>query len=138
MAHRGGLREGSVNSNLSSDLVRGVFRVDPRDNVLIALRDLQKGERVTFLGESLQLQSTIPAKHKFTTQRLTAGTDVIMYGVLVGKAREHIEAGELLTTRNLVHHASPFQKKSREQSWSPPDITAWKDRTFAGYYRLDG
>jgi hypothetical protein len=64
-----------------------VLKIDPKDNVLIALTDLRKGERITHSDHVYILTSDVPAKHKFGTQDLSAGDDVVMYGVLVGKAR---------------------------------------------------
>jgi altronate hydrolase len=129
-----------VNSNSTNrvDVQGGILQVDPRDNVLIALRNLGKGQIIHWSGNSLQLHSNVPAKHKFTTEKLAPGAAVIMYGVLVGKARETIEAGEALTTRNTVHDASPFHQKSQAYEWTPPDVSGWKQRTFLGYHRSDG
>jgi altronate hydrolase len=129
-----------MNSNSTNrvDVQGGILQVDPRDNVLIALRNLGKGQIIHWSGNSLQLHSNVPAKHKFTTEKLAPGAAVIMYGVLVGKARETIEAGEALTTRNTVHDASPFHQKSQAYEWTPPDVSGWKQRTFLGYHRSDG
>jgi altronate hydrolase len=127
-----------VSPNSTNKATGGVLQIDPRDNVLIALRDLRKGDLVSWSGHSLQLQSNVPAKHKFTTGKFSAGADVIMYGILVGKAREPLEAGEVLTTRNLAHDASPFHQKAQKYSWNPPDVGRWRQRTFLGYHRTDG
>ena len=64
-----------------------VLKVHPKDNVLVALRDLAKGETISIRKGRLSLTENIPAKHKFFTQDMNAGDEVIMYGVLVGKAQ---------------------------------------------------
>jgi altronate hydrolase len=115
-----------------------VLKIDAKDNVLIALTDLRKGERIDFSSNVYILTSDIPAKHKFVTQDLSVGDDVVMYGVLVGKAREPIQAGEPLTTRNVRHEASPYSESSRRDDWIPPDVSRWRQRTFLGYHRPDG
>ena len=115
-----------------------VLKLDPKDNVLIALQDLHKGQRIEFSGHSVVLVSEVPAKHKFVTEELSPGNNVLMYGVLVGKATQTIHKGELLTTRNIRHEASPFHEKSTEYRWTPPDVSAWKHRNFLGYHRSDG
>ncbi len=115
-----------------------VLQLDPRDNVLVALRDLKGGETIDWNATQYVLQSDVPAKHKFTTTELAPGGSVIMYGVLVGEAVKPIAAGELLTTRNIRHRASPFEQQSRPFTWIPPDISAWKNKTFNGYLRSDG
>src|SRR5208283_468980 len=58
-----------------------VLKIDPKDNVLIALTDLHKGERITYSDHVHILTSAVPAKHKFATQDLSAGDDVVMYGI---------------------------------------------------------
>ena len=115
-----------------------VLQLDSRDNVLIALTDLKQGQTIEHAGIGYGLASSIPAKHKFAMQDLAVGDEVIMYGVLVGKASKAVKRGELLTVGNLHHQAAPFHEKSEEYRWTPPDVSAWKQRWFMGYHRADG
>ncbi len=50
-----------------------VLRIDARDNVLVALANLRKGETISFLGNDYTLLSDVPAKHKFLTQDVDGG-----------------------------------------------------------------
>jgi|SRR5579859_5713155 len=115
-----------------------VLRLDPRDNVLVALTNLRKGETVGLLAENHELLSDVPAKHKFLTRDVPAGGDIIMYGLLVGKAVESLRRGELLSTRNIRHAAADFHQQDGRFRWTPPEVSAWKDRTFLGYPRAGG
>ncbi len=116
-----------------------VLGLDAKDNVLVALTDLRKGEAVNYLGNEYSLLSDVPAKHKFLTQDVNAGGDVIMYGVLVGHALENLRRGDLLSTRNIRHAAASFQEAEvAGQHWTPPDVSRWANRTFLGYHRDDG
>src|SRR5580698_6464491 len=115
-----------------------VLQLDARDNVLIALTDLKKGEQIDVSGGSYLLSSNVPAKHKFATEDLAPGADVVMYGVLVGKAVKAIPRGGLLSINNIHHEAASFHEKSKEISWTPPDVSRWQQRTFLGYHRPDG
>ncbi len=115
-----------------------VLKLDPRDNVLIALQDLRQGERIDFSEHTYVLATDVHAKHKLATEDLAAGSEVIMYGVLVGKARQPIRRGEVLTTRNTVHEAAAYHEKSRTYEWTPPNVDHWRHRTFRGYERPDG
>src|ERR1700722_11527802 len=115
-----------------------VLRLDPRDNVLVALKDLPAGETVTFDGDKYTLPSRVPAKHKFAIRDLPQGGDIIMYGVLVGRSTKPLRAGDLLTTNNIVHEAAAFRERSGEFEWTAPDISQWKERTFQGFHRSDG
>src|SRR6266436_8117595 len=125
-------------SNNGSTQAR-VLRIDARDNVLVALSDLRKGESVSYLGKDYSLLFDVPAKHKFLTQDVSAGGDIIMYGVLVGRAFENLRRGELLSTRNIRHAAAAFRDTGDfAPHWTAPDVSAWARRTFLGYRRDDG
>ena len=115
-----------------------ILQLDPRDNVLIALTDLKQGQTLEHAGVAYTLISSIPAKHKFALRDLAVGSNVVMYGVLVGKTTKPVKRGELLTVGNLHHQAAPFHEKSEEYRWTPPDVSAWKQRRFMGYHRADG
>jgi altronate hydrolase len=115
-----------------------ILRIDPKDNVLVALTPLSNGQTVSFSGEEYVLQSDIPAKHKFATRDLAVGDEVIMYGGVVGLVRQPIPRGGLLSTRNLQHDASGFGPKTEDYVWTPPDVSRWASRTFDGYHRADG
>src|ERR1041385_7293459 len=115
-----------------------VLQLDPRDNVLIALNELKQGEAIESNGSSYILASNIPAKHKLAMHEMPVGSDVIMYGVLVGKTFKPVGRGELLTTSNVHHQASPFHESGQEFVWAPPDVSKWKQKRFLGYRRSDG
>jgi altronate hydrolase len=115
-----------------------VLQLDPTDNVLIALEDLKAGETIVYSGQGYTLVSNVPAKQKFSTEDLAPGAAVKMYGVLVGKASQPIQRGELLSTGNLHHQAAEYHQKSHEYRWKQPDVSRWQKRTFLGYRRSDG
>lgn len=115
-----------------------VLQLNSKDNVLVALDDLQKGEKIAYSGRTFTLRTDVPAKHKFATDDIAPGGAVVMYGVLIGKATEIIGLGEKLTTRNTHHEAAGFQEKMEEYRWTPPDVSRWSQKTFLGYVREDG
>ncbi|NCD70994.1 UxaA family hydrolase [Mucilaginibacter agri] len=115
-----------------------ILKVHPADNVLVALTDLKPGEEVTYEGTTYKPSEFIPAKHKFAIDTLATGADIIMYGVLVGKAQHQIAAGGLLTTGNVKHAANSFMSEGHQYSWKQPDSSKFADRTFNGFHRADG
>src|SRR3989441_7026616 len=115
-----------------------VLQLDPRDNVLIALTDLERGEAIERSGKQYTLVSRVPAKHKFATEDLAPGAYVTMYGVLVGKIFRAVRRGELLTTANVHHEAAEYHEKSEEYRWNAPDASDWRQQKFMGYLRSDG
>lgn len=112
------------------------LKIHPADNVDVALTNLQKGEVVN--GETITLLENIPAKHKFAAQDFKEGDEIIMYGVLVGKAVHDIAKGALITTKNIQHASGSYGLKERNTNWHKPDVTKWQTRTFNGYHRADG
>lgn len=115
-----------------------VVKMHPKDNVLVALTDLAKGENISFNEESFLLQDAIKAKHKFYTNNLIAGDEVVMYGVLVGKAQHTVAKGSLMTTENIKHAADPYTYRHIDFKWQAPDISKYQHKTFNGYKRTDG
>jgi len=117
---------------------QSILKVHPKDNVLVALRDLQADEQVHYEGVNYTVTEFIPAKHKFTINTLPQGADVIMYGVLVGKAQSEIPAGGLLSTKNIKHAANGFLASEKNLDWHSPDVSNWQGKTFKGFHRADG
>jgi len=115
-----------------------ITKVHPKDNVIVALRNLDKGEHFTYNGEEFVTAEPIAAKHKFTTQELQPGDEVYMYGVLVGKAKTAIPKAARISVENLKHASDPFTLGQRKTDWHVPDVTKWQDKTFNGFHRKDG
>lgn len=115
-----------------------VLKVHPDDNVLVALSDLYKGETVTYNGQDYSLLDNVKAKHKFAAAEIPQGGEVIMYGVLVGKAQTDLYPGNVLTTANIKHAASEFVTGERRTNWAKPNVARFEGRTFNGFHRSDG
>jgi altronate hydrolase len=115
-----------------------VAKVHPDDNVLVALTNLEEGEKVSYNGDEYSLPSRVPAKHKFVTTDLHPGDEVKMYGVLVGKAQKQIPKGGVITTSNLKHAANGFEIGERKISWKQPDVSKFSNKSFLGFHRADG
>lgn len=115
-----------------------VLKIHPLDNVIVALQDIAKGETVVYNGVPYQMVDAIPAKHKFFTRDMNAGDEVVMYGVLVGKAQSFIPQGGLMTTFNVKHAAEPYSYQGSNYQWKAPDISKFRNKTFNGYHRSDG
>lgn len=117
---------------------RKIVQVHPADNVLVALQDMAKGDAIEWNGKTYVLQEAIPAKHKFTIDTIAAGGPVIMYGVLVAKAKTELPAGVRISTENVQHASGTFALGERKTNWHAPDNSKWTNRHFMGYHRSDG
>ncbi len=114
------------------------LKIHPEDNVLVALADLKAGEKISYYGTSIILADDVQAKHKFVLSNMKPEDEIVMYGILVGKALTPIVEGGVIGTHNVKHKSSEFAGKTKTILWTPPDVSRWKDRTFLGYHRDDG
>lgn len=119
-------------------MAQKTLKVQPNDNVIVALQDLKSGEHMALNGDVIQLLDDVKAKHKFLAVDLKKGGEIIMYGVLVAIANEDLKKGNVLTTENIHHAASGFKVRENTYTWTPPDVKQWSDKTFMGYHRSDG
>ena len=117
---------------------RTFLQINPSDNLLVALQDLKAGTVIEHEGNKITLQDDIAAKHKFTTEAIGKHGNAYMYGVLVGHASQDIPKGGLIHTFNLHHASQDFEGKLKDYTWSSPDVSKFKNRTFNGYHRADG
>ncbi len=115
-----------------------VTKVHPDDNVIVALKDLNQGEKVTYNGTEFTIADFVQAKHKFVTKAMQPGDALYMYGVLVGKAESYIPQGGVITTSNVKHAANSFTIGERKLAWHSPDVSKYANKTFQGFHRNDG
>lgn len=119
--------------------MRKILKIDEKDNLIVALSDLIKGETVKWKEEEYILVTEVKAKHKFTTEKINIDDVLYMYGVPIGKAILPIEKGEVVTTSNIKHYAAPVSLESEyNYSWKKPNISYLQNRYFKGYLRDDG
>src|SRR3978361_109783 len=114
------------------------LRIHPKDNVLVALRDLEQGTLIEFEGQTFSLTDKVAAKHKFAINAFQPDDSIFMYGVLVGKATKDIPQGGLISTENIHHASSEFHLGKRKLDLHQPDTSHFAGRTFNGYHRADG
>jgi altronate dehydratase len=76
--------------------------IHPRDNVIVALRDLAAGEEVKAKGiESFPVLEKIPASHKAALRDIPAAEEIIKYGEVVAVSIRDIRKGQWVHTHNL-------------------------------------
>ena len=117
-----------------------ILKIDPLDNVLVALSDLQMGETIENDGFSICLNENISAKHKFAIKEIGIGDTIYMYGVVVGRAKKQIKRGEAITSQNVIHEIEEYSipSKNNNISWDCPESELFSKKTFLGYHRDNG
>jgi altronate hydrolase len=115
-----------------------VLKINPADNVLVALQDIPAETTLHYDGKVYTTKEPIPAKHKFFMQDMAAGDELYMYGVLVGKVQYNVLAGARMSTDNTKHAAEPYAYRDVDYTWQVPDVSKFEHRTFMGYHRTNG
>ena len=116
------------------------LRIHTNDNIIVALVDLKKGEKILIDNKPIKLSYNIKAKHKFSVSDLNTRDKIYMYGVVVGIAKKQIFEGEPITTQNIIHETEEYfvPKSSNQSKWKPPNLDAFSKKTFLGYKRHNG
>ena len=127
-----------ANNIKHTTMQKKLIKVNPADNVIVALTDLVQNEQIMFEGTTVSPTTDVKAKHKIAEKDFAIGDAVIMYGVLVGKAAKPVKKGEVITTENVKHQSEKVFGKNGNLGWTPPNVDRWKDKTFNGYHRTDG
>ena len=109
------------------------IKINPADNVAVALQDLAKGEVV----EGVKLLVDVPRGHKIVLQDLKAGENVVKYGFPIGHVTQDAPAGSMVDHTCIKTNLEGLL----EYSYNPAlvEIPASASvRTFKGFRRADG
>ena len=109
------------------------IKINPADNVAVALQDLPAGEVI----EGVKLLVDVPRGHKIVLQDLKAGEDVLKYGFPIGHVTCDAAAGTMVDHSIIKTNLEGLL----EYSYNPALVEmapADTKRTFKGYRRADG
>ena len=108
------------------------IKINPSDNVAVALQDLVKGEVV----EGVTLSMDIPRGHKIVLKDLKAGENVIKYGFPIGHVTRDAAAGTMVDHTCIKTNLEGLLDYSYQPALVDiPD--AQLKRTFKGFRRTD-
>ncbi len=119
--------------------MKDYIKINPADNVAVAINPLSKGNEVTVDGLSFTLISDIPAGHKFALKDIKEGENIIKYGFPIGHARHDISLGSFLDDHDIKTNLegqldySDVKRKPVEKSHCEGG-----ERTFEGFLRKNG
>lgn len=80
--------------------VRTFIKLHDNDNVIIALKDLEKGQMLEVEGKAITLNENIKQGHKVAMIAIKRGQDVIKYGFAIGHATTDVKVGDHVHTHN--------------------------------------
>jgi len=84
-------------------MTTAIFIINRIDNVGVALRDLQEGEKIIVceMEQPLIVAEQIPVSHKIALKDIQRGENIIKYGETVGVSDRIIPRGAWVHTHNL-------------------------------------
>ena len=103
------------------------IKINPADNVAVALRDLSKGDSV----EGVVLSMDIPRGHKIVLRDLRAGENVIKYGYSIGHVTRDAAAGTMVDHTCIKTNLEGLLEYKYEPSFIRPE----SDKTFSGIFQ---
>lgn len=111
--------------------------IDKRDNVAMALENIDSGGVVNVSGSWVTVSEPIKAGHKFALEDIPAGSDAVKYGHSIGRAVKAIHKGQWVHSRNLASGLSG----AMDYQYIPQvdrQVESEKSQNFEGYLRHDG
>ena len=113
------------------------LKINPADNVVVAITDLKAGEVIKEGNIEIILKEDVPAGHKVTLKNFSEGENVIKYGYPIGHVRHQVEAGRWINENQIQTNLAGLLEYSYNPIKVELDIPK-KDLTFKGYRRKSG
>ena len=115
-----------------------LLRLDPRDDVAVALREIDRGETIDVAGDGRVLVSEpIPRGHKIALADRGAGAEIVKFGASIGRLIRPVAAGAHVH----VHNLETGLAGTLSYRYAPADLQplpADRAARFMGYRRADG
>jgi altronate hydrolase len=113
-----------------------ILKINPADNVAVALEDVAAGAAVEAAGGTLTAGQDIPRGHKIALRAIKAGEPVVKYGYPIGNATAEIAAGDWVHTHNIRTRLEDKLDYTYEPALTP--VAKREASYFQGFRRRDG
>ncbi|MCC8173525.1 MAG: altronate dehydratase family protein [Odoribacter sp.] len=113
------------------------IKINPADNVAVALDLLKAGEKVNVEGKEIEIKEDIEVGHKFALTDIKVGENVIKYGYPIGHTTQDIPTGAWVHTHNVRTNL----KDDLEYTYNLVECTLTiprEDIKINGYLRKNG
>ena len=113
------------------------LKINPDDNVIVAITDLKAGEIITVDNITIHLNEDVPAGHKVALKDFTEGENIIKYGYPIGHTLTALKQGDWINEKNIKTNLAGLL----EYTYNPIPVSLdipKKDLTFKGYRRRNG
>ena len=113
------------------------LKINPADNVAVAITPLKAGETIQIDGQEITLKTDIPAGHKVTLQDFNEGDNIVKYGYPIGHAIKHVPQGSWICEKEIKTNLAGLL----DYSYNPVEVSLdipQENLTFKGYRRKNG
>ena len=113
------------------------LRINPADNVAVAISPLKAGETIDVDGLSITLKTDIPAGHKVTLKDFAAGENIIKYGYPIGHTVQAVPQGVWICEKEIKTNLAGLL----DYTYNPIEVALdipQENITFKGYRRKNG
>ena len=117
------------------------IKINPDDNVAVALTDLSAGSTV----EGITLSTDVPRGHKVLLKDLSAGENVVKYGFPIGHVTRDAAAGTVVDHTCIKTNLEGLLEYKYEPSFDSSEVESpalglrgLESVTFKGFRRADG
>lgn len=114
----------------------GVIKINPADNVAVAIEPLRAGDSFCVDGQTVAAKSDVGMGHKVALADIPAGGEVVKYGYPIGRATSEIRTGEAVHAHNLKTGLSSGIEYDYEPRLTPPAPRS--AGSFKGFRRENG
>lgn len=118
--------------------MKQALKINPADNVAVAITDLAKGTVIDVGGQSVKLVTDVPAGHKLALRDIREGENVIKYGFPIGHAIHDISTGAWLDHHDIKSNLKGELNYDNIHIKGLSPNSPHPDATFEGYRRKDG
>ena len=113
------------------------LKINPADNVAVAITPLKAGETIQVDGQAITLKTDIPAGHKVTLQDFNEGDNIIKYGYPIGHAIKNVPQGSWICEKEIKTNLAGLL----DYTYNPVEVSLdipQENLTFKGYRRKNG
>ncbi|MCD8031733.1 MAG: altronate dehydratase family protein [Bacteroides sp.] len=113
------------------------LKINPADNVAVAIVTLPAGEKLSVDGKEIVLNEEIPTGHKFALKDFSEGENVIKYGYPIGHATQAKQTGDWMNENNIRTNLAGLL----DYTYNPTEVSldiAPKELSFQGYRHKNG
>lgn len=125
------------------------IKINPKDNVAVALSPLAAGERLTVGGRVVTLSTEVPQGHKFLLEDVAEGGQIIKYGYPIGHLRQAMARGSWVDHRHIATNLAGLLSYAYDPVYTVDELSQGRDAAvdysceglpmhFMGYRRANG